>query len=157
MKSLFILLIPLLSACAATSSSPSENTSTQLDYIDLTSEAGKTQLNNYWEVAKTVEPQYPTSAARDGISGCVDLVIGINSEGKVQGYKIRSSYPKRVFDKSAEAAIAKWRWKVSEANPERKPILTSYQLDFTLFNPNETPVKMTRDREQFMANCTKGI
>lgn len=155
MKSLFILLIPLLSACTATSSSSSENASAQLDYIDLTSETGKTQLNNYWEVAKTVQPQYPTSAARDGISGCVVLTVGINSEGKLQGYKISSSYPKGMFDKSAAAAIAKWRWKVSEANPERKPILTSYQLDFTLFNPNETPVKTTRDREKYMAHCVK--
>ncbi|ACJ30334.1 TonB [Shewanella piezotolerans WP3] len=147
MKFLIIVLIPLLSACAATSSPSTDNTSAQLDYIDLTAELNKERLDNYWVSYKKVEPRFPLSAAKKGISGCVDLVIGINSEGKAQGYKVRSSYPKGVFDKSAAAAIAKWRWKAAEANPERKPVLTSYQLDFT--------VNTTRDREKYMAHCVK--
>lgn len=152
MKSIAIPLTLLLSACSGTASAPQP---AQLNYVDLSSETDPSQIERYWDVAKTVEPEYPVSAARDGISGCVDLIVGINSDGKLQGFKIRSSYPKGVFDKSAATAIAKWRWSAAEANPERKPILTSYQLDFRLFNVNEISSKNKSAKADFLTHCDK--
>ncbi|QQX79133.1 energy transducer TonB [Shewanella sp. KX20019] len=154
MKSLSIPLILLLSACTATATS-SDTQPAQLNYVDLTLKANKEKLANYWIVATTIEPKYPVSAARDGISGCVDLIVGINSEGKLQGYKVRSSYPQGVFDESAAAAIAKWRWSAAKANPEGKPVLTSYQLDFTLDYGKETSSKSRLRKDKFLAHCGK--
>jgi len=101
-----------------------------IQYVNLTLDDKKELIKEYWVVEKRQEPQYPISAARKGLSGCVDLIIAINSDGKSGGYKVKKSYPEGVFDKYAVAALNHWKWAATDKNADRKPVLTTIQLDF---------------------------
>ena len=119
----------------------------KINYLDI---SGKDQIklvDEYWTVAKRIEPRYPISAAKNNISGCVDLIVGIDQNGKAQGYKVRSSYPKGVFDKNAAAAMVKWKWQATEKNTDNTPVLTSIRMDFsTSRNPSDP---------EYLQNCPK--
>lgn len=124
-----------LAACA------SNNTAQIIDpppikYLDLSRIEQKGLVQDFWEVQSRKEPSYPISAARNGLSGCTALIIGINKDGKVLDYKIKNSYPKGVFDNHALAALKKWKWSATEKNIDRTPVLTSIQLDFRVSGAN---------------------
>ncbi|MEE2002584.1 energy transducer TonB [Alkalimonas sp. MEB108] len=101
-----------------------------IQYMDLTSDDKKELIKEYWVVEKRQEPKYPIDAARKGLSGCVDLIVGINSDGRLGGYKVKKSYPEGVFDEHAAAALTHWKWVATEINSDKTPVLTSIQLDF---------------------------
>lgn len=122
-------------ACASTNT-----TEVPIDYLDLTSDANNKLFNEYWIVEKRQEPKYPVSAARKGLSGCVDLIVGVNSDGKSGFHKVKKSYPEGIFDKHAAAVLTHWKWRVADKNDERVPALTTIQLDFIVsgsINVNE--------------------
>lgn len=140
------LLLPLtlfMISCASTTKVEQP----KINYLDI---SGKDQIkivNEYWTVSKRIEPRYPISAAKNNISGCVDIIVGIDQNGKAQGYKVRSSYPKGVFDNYAAAALMKWKWQSTNQNTENQPVLTSIRMDFkTSRNPRE---------QEYLANCPK--
>ena len=101
-----------------------------IHYIDLTLEDNKKLLDEYWVIEKRQEPKYPISAARKGLSGCVGLIVSINSDGSSRGYKVNKSYPEGVFDKHAAAALANWKWVAADKNSDNTPVLTIIQLDY---------------------------
>lgn len=101
-----------------------------IQYIDLTSDDKKGLIDEYWVVEKRQEPKYPISAARSGLSGCVDLIVGIKKDGRTGGFKIKKSYPEGVFDKHAAAALNNWKWSATDKNGDKTPVLTTIQLDF---------------------------
>ncbi len=138
------LLIPLTFTLAACTSIP-ETEHAQSNYLDLSAKKHVKLVEEYWIVVKRVEPRYPVSAAKKNISGCVDLIVGIDQNGKLKGYKVRSSFPKGVFDKNAAAALTKWKWKPTEKNKDSIPVLTSVRLDFTT-SRNPTDI-------EYLKNC----
>jgi len=101
-----------------------------IKYKNLSSKDQKDLVKEYWVVEKKQAPKYPIEAAKKGLSGCVELIVGINQDGKTSGYKVKSSYPKGVFDNHAAASLKKWKWSATEKNIDRTPVLTSIQLDF---------------------------
>lgn len=141
----FSVLLPLslfLTSCATT-----KVQEPQINYLDI---SGKDQIklvDEYWTVVKRVEPRYPVSAAMNKISGCVDLIVGIDDTGKAQGYRVRSSYPKGVFDNNAAAALLKWKWQATEKNIANTPVLTSVRMDFYTDREHKDP--------KFLQNCPK--
>ncbi|MDK2596844.1 energy transducer TonB [Pseudoalteromonas obscura] len=138
------ILIPLTLFLTACTSAP-DIEEVQANYLDLSSKEQVKLVEEYWTILKRVEPRYPISAARNNISGCVDLIVGIGQNGKVKGYKVRSSYPKGVFDDHAAAALFKWKWKATEKNKDSAPVLTSVRLDFTT-SRNPTDI-------EYLKNC----
>ena len=134
------LLSMLLGACV--SNDVSEEVKVEpINYIDLSLDDERELAKEYWVVKKRKDPQYPISAARKGLSGCVDLIVGINKKGKLGGYKIKSSYPKGVFDNSAVEALNEWQWTATDKNKDNAPVLTSIQLDFMVSgSKNKTKV-----------------
>lgn len=118
-----------LVACASTDTAEIR-VEEPINYIDLTLDSKKELIDEYWVLEKRQEPYYPVSAARKGLSGCVDLIVGINNDGKSGGYKIKKSYPKGVFDKHAAAALTNWKWAAADKNSDAVPVLTTVQLDF---------------------------
>jgi len=56
-------------------------------------------------------PAYPLSAARNGISGWVEVRFVINRDGTVRTAQVLRSEPKYVFDQAALNAIINWRFK----------------------------------------------
>ncbi|OHU88027.1 MULTISPECIES: energy transducer TonB [Pseudoalteromonas] len=120
-----------LGACTSTDTSQTASLE-QAKYIDLTSDSKNQLLAQYWVSKKRVEPLYPIDAAKSRLSGCVDLVVGINSDGTWHLHKVKKSYPQGVFDKPTFAALSKWRWKAAANNVEKLPVLTTIQMDFMI-------------------------
>ena len=81
----------------------------------------------------TIEPKYPSIAARDGIEGWVQLSFTVNEVGGVEDIQVIDSNPQRIFDREARKALAKWKYapRVVNGIPVRQPGLT-VQLDFKL-------------------------
>ena len=58
-----------------------------------------------------INPKYPTSAARDGIEGWVQLSFNISPTGEVIDATVVNSEPKRIFDREALRAIKRWKYR----------------------------------------------
>ena len=82
-----------------------------------------------------INPKYPTSAARDGIEGWVQLSFNISPTGEVIDATVVNSEPKRIFDREALRAIKRWKYrpKVIEGVAQLQTGQT-VQLDFKLDN-----------------------
>jgi protein TonB len=121
-----------LVSCASTKTTepPPVSAEEPIQYINLTLDDKKELIEEYWVVEKRQEPKYPISAARKGLSGCVDLIVGIKKNGKTGGYKVKKSYPEGVFDKHAAAALNNWKWSAADKNTDKAPVLTTIQMDF---------------------------
>jgi len=136
-------------SCATTETNQTDGlvNEAKINYVDLSKNEQKELVKQYWSIEKRGEPRYPIEAMKKKLSGCVDLIIGINQHGVVNGYKVRSSFPKGVFDKSAAEALNKWTWKATDENTENTPVLTSIRLDFTM-NKNQNDV-------EYLKHCPK--
>ncbi|MFL3652801.1 MAG: energy transducer TonB [Pseudoalteromonas sp.] len=82
-----------------------------------------------------INPKYPTTAARDGIEGWVQLSFNISPTGEVINPVVINAEPKRTFDREAIRAIKRWKYrpKVIEGVAQLQTGQT-VQLDFKLDN-----------------------
>ncbi|PKH90540.1 MULTISPECIES: energy transducer TonB [unclassified Pseudoalteromonas] len=82
-----------------------------------------------------ISPKYPTTAARDGIEGWVQLSFSISPTGEVIDPVVINAEPKRTFDREAIRAIKRWKYrpKVIEGVAQLQTGQT-VQLDFKLDN-----------------------
>jgi TonB family protein len=127
MNKLHILfLVALLSGCSSTTENATEKVATNT--LDLRNDI--TQTENFWVVAKRSYPIYPTNAARQGISGCVEFSFVISKSGKAQNIQIIKAVPERIFNKAALKSLREFRWTPANTNISLNPVLTTIQLDF---------------------------
>ena len=80
-----------------------------------------------------INPKYPTTAARDGIEGWVQLSFSISPTGEVIDPVVINAEPKRTFNREAIRAIKRWKYrpKVIEGVAQLQTGQT-VQLDFKL-------------------------
>ncbi len=57
-----------------------------------------------------VAPKYPRSAQRRGISGWVELLFTVATDGTVKDIVVRASEPRDLFDNAAARAVGKWEF-----------------------------------------------
>ncbi|MDN3651210.1 energy transducer TonB [Thalassotalea ponticola] len=126
MKLYNLLLVSVLVGCANTAEPDLGEVSANA--IDLTKEVAQTE--NYWAVKKRSYPQYPISAARDDISGCVEFSFTIVS-GKAKNIKIIKSVPEKIFNTAAIKSLKQFRWEATKQNSSQTPVVTTLQLDFS--------------------------
>ena len=63
-------------------------------------------------------PIYPNRALQRGIEGFVDLAFDITAAGRTSNIRVIQSEPEGVFEKSAVAALKKWKYKVPSTGGE---------------------------------------
>ena len=57
-----------------------------------------------------VAPKYPRAAERRSLSGWVDVVFTVDTDGTTKAIEVRGSEPERTFDKAATSAVEKWKF-----------------------------------------------
>lgn len=79
-----------------------------------------------------IEPQYPQKAAMQGLEGAVTVSFTITKTGSVRDVKIVESNPPRVFDRSVQRAVMRWRYKPRYVNGEAVERRSYTTLEFKL-------------------------
>lgn len=59
------------------------------------------------------EPSWPRKALMEGIEGFVRLCFTIMPDGKAAEVVVKDSNPRRLFDRTAQRAVYKWKFKPS--------------------------------------------
>jgi protein TonB len=62
------------------------------------------------KLIRRVNPDYPSAAKRDGTEGSVDLEVTISPRGVVEDISVVHATPPDMFEKSAVAAVRKWKY-----------------------------------------------
>ncbi len=62
------------------------------------------------KLLRRVDPEYPSAARRDGVTGSVDLDVTVTDKGVVRAVSVVRGDPPGLFDKSAIAAVRKWKY-----------------------------------------------
>jgi bla regulator protein blaR1 len=76
-----------------------------------------------------IEPRYPVTAAKQGISGFVRMTFDVNGNGEVENVKVVKSSPKEIFDKEAVVALQKWRYTATGAVHKGQQVQLDFELD----------------------------
>ncbi|HWM71297.1 MAG TPA: TonB family protein [Steroidobacteraceae bacterium] len=62
------------------------------------------------KLIRRVNPDYPSAAKKDGIAGWVDLELTVSTHGVVEDVSVLQATPPETFEKSALAAVRKWKY-----------------------------------------------
>ena len=62
------------------------------------------------KLIRRVDPDYPSAAKRDGVTGSVELEVTVSPQGSVESVSVAHSNPPDLFEKSAVAAVRKWKY-----------------------------------------------
>lgn len=62
------------------------------------------------KLIRRVNPDYPSAAKKDGIAGSVDLEVTVSAQGVVEDVSVLQATPPEMFEKSALAAVRKWKY-----------------------------------------------
>ncbi|MFZ6873550.1 energy transducer TonB [Undibacterium sp. Di27W] len=82
------------------------------------------------KVVSSVQPKYPSTAVRAGVtSGVVSARVHIDTDGKVSQVDIVKANPPKHFDKEVIAAASQWKYA-----PISKPLTTLLEFNFKLDN-----------------------
>lgn len=98
----------------------------------LPSEFEAGQVDQPPRVISRVDPIYPYSAKRRGVSGVVVVRFLVDIQGRIQRLKIVESKPHGVFEDSVRRAVAKWRFKPGVYQGRAVPTWVVVPLRFKL-------------------------
>lgn len=76
---------------------------------------------------KRVPPEYPKSAAANGVFGYVKIRFLVDETGSVTAVDTLDTFPQKTFEKSAVRAVKKWRYE-----PSGQKHLLNVRLDYSL-------------------------
>ncbi|MGB5690615.1 MAG: energy transducer TonB, partial [Woeseiaceae bacterium] len=79
-----------------------------------------------------VAPKYPRTAQRRGVSGWVDVVFTVGTDGSVKDIEIKKAEPEGVFDGAAMRAVEKWEFEPIVENGEIVEKRAGVRLMFAL-------------------------
>jgi protein TonB len=79
-----------------------------------------------------IEPAYPRKAARNRKEGWVKLAFTITERGTVVDPEVLESRPRRLFNRSAMAAIRKWKFRPRVIDGTPVPTRATQVIEFNL-------------------------
>jgi protein TonB len=79
-----------------------------------------------------IPPQYPRDAARNGITGWVQLEVLVNPDGSVRSAKVIDSKPKGLFEAAAVQAVLRWKFKPKVVNGQPVEQKGAQKIEFNL-------------------------
>lgn len=82
-----------------------------------------------------IPPQYPRDAARNGITGWVQLEVLVNADGSVRSARVLESKPKGMFEAAAVQAVLRWKFKPKVVNGQPVQQKGAQRIEFNLNAP----------------------
>jgi periplasmic protein TonB len=82
-----------------------------------------------------IPPQYPRDAARNGITGWVQLEVMVNADGTVRSARVLESKPKGLFEAAAVQAVLRWKFKPKVVNGQPVQQKGAQRIEFNLNAP----------------------
>jgi protein TonB len=82
-----------------------------------------------------IPPQYPRDAARNGITGWVQLEVMVNADGSVRSARVLESKPKGMFEAAAVQAVLRWKFKPKVVNGQPVQQKGAQRIEFNLNAP----------------------
>jgi protein TonB len=82
-----------------------------------------------------VDPNYPQRALEQLVSGWVELQFTVAIDGSVQDVVVTDSQPHVTFDKSAMAALRRWRYNPVMRDGVAVPQRAVVRMRFTAVDP----------------------
>ncbi len=81
------------------------------------------QANAAPRLLQDAQPRYPLPALRNRIEGRVDVAFVVRPDGSVSDIRLVSAQPEGLFDASALAVAARWRFEPSDrAHPQQRTV-----------------------------------
>jgi protein TonB len=93
---------------------------------------GNSGKNSEATLVKGAEPIYPQSALRGHQGGWAIVAFTIDPNGRTSDIHVTSSQPKRVFDRAAIDAVARYRFTPAMKNGEAVPSTREQRIEFNL-------------------------
>ena len=91
-----------------------------------------TQPDRPARALRTVAPDYPASARRDGVEGYVVVRLSVDINGRVQSVIVVDSEPMGIFDSSARHAARRFEFVPARLNGQAVPTHIEKKIIFTL-------------------------
>jgi protein TonB len=82
-----------------------------------------------------IPPQYPRDAARNGITGWVQLEVLVNADGTVRSARVIQSNPRGLFEAAAVQAVLRWKFKPKVVNGQPVAQKGAQRIEFNLNSP----------------------
>jgi periplasmic protein TonB len=79
-----------------------------------------------------IPPQYPRDAARNGITGWVQLEVQVNPDGSVRNARVLDAKPKGLFEAAAVQAVLRWKFKPKMVNGAPVEQKGAQKIEFNL-------------------------
>jgi TonB family protein len=83
-------------------------------------------------LVKSVQPQYPSKAEKNGVEGWVELDFTVTDSGAVQDVAVDEAKPAGVFEAAATAALSQWRYKPLVRDAKAVATRARIRIRFTL-------------------------
>jgi TonB family protein len=83
-------------------------------------------------LVKSVRPQYPSKAEKNGVEGWVELDFTVTDSGAVQDVAVDEAKPAGVFEAAATAALLQWRYKPLVRDARAVATRARIRIRFTL-------------------------
>ena len=88
--------------------------------------------NREAQITRMVPPKYPLQAARDNQQGWVEVEFTVTADGSVSNARVVDAMPRRVFDRAALDAVARWQFKPALINGSPTAVVLKRKLEFKL-------------------------
>lgn len=83
-------------------------------------------------ILRSVPPEYPYSAKRQGVTGVVEVKALVGADGNVQSVSVVSANPKGVFEDAVLVAVRKWKFKPGVKDGQNVPTWVVFPVRFEL-------------------------